>query len=119
MSDELKASRLKADYAEKMLHTANRQLDELTRAHAEVLDTLDDLLDKYSVHNRASVGAQLVSVQHILTDLIAELRDAHHPMADLDGEPSLCIQGCGILPCHSLSAAASAEARLRAVTGDE
>ena len=75
MSDELKASRLKADYAEKMLHTANRQLDELTRAHAEVLDTLDDLLDKYSVHNRASVGAQLVSVQHILTDLIAELRE--------------------------------------------
>ena len=46
MSDELKASRLKADYAEKMLHTANRQLDELTRAHAEVLEILNDLLEE-------------------------------------------------------------------------
>ena len=71
-----------------------------------------------------SVGVQdsmlrSTQIERVLTDLIAELRDAHHPMADLDGEPSLCIQGCGILPCHSLSAAASAEARLRAVTGDE
>lgn len=51
--------------------------------------------------------------ERILTDLIAELRSAHQPMADLDGEPRLCVQGCGVLPCHSLSAAASAEARLR------
>lgn len=38
--------------------------------------TLDpyDLLDKYAPHNRASVGTQLVAVQRILQDLIAELR---------------------------------------------
>jgi len=54
-------------------------------------------------------------IERVLRDLIAELRAAHHPTADLDGEPRRCVQGCGILPCHSLSAAASAEARLREV----
>lgn len=55
----------------------------------------------------------------ILTDLIAELRTAHHPAADLDGELRLCAEGCGITPCPTIRYTDRAEARLREVTGDE
>ncbi len=72
--NELELAQMKATYAEKMLRASVNQLDELSRAHADILDTLDDLLDKYAPHNRASVGTQLVAVQRILQDLIAELR---------------------------------------------
>ena len=73
------------------------------------------LAEQRCQHSHADTACPPPPERAILTDLIAELRAAHHPTADLDGEPRRCVQGCGILPCHSLSAAASAEARLREV----
>jgi len=49
----------------------------------------------------------------ILQDLIAELRAAHRPAADLDGELRLCTEGCGITPCLTLRYADRAEQRLQ------
>lgn len=53
----------------------------------------------------------------ILTELILDLRAVHRPILDLDGEPRLCLEGCGVMPCPSLIYADRAEARLREIDG--
>ena len=111
--NELELAQMKATYAEKMLRASVNQLDELSRAHADILDTLDDRLDKYAPHNRASVGTQLVAVQRILTDLIAELRGEH--WRDSAGYCAVCENKT----CCVSTVLKRAEARLREVTSDE
>ena len=76
-------------------------------------------VDGYRNGYRVGASDRAAGAEAILTDLIAELRTAHHPAADLDGELRLCAEGCGITPCPTIRYTDRAEARLREVTGDE
>ena len=60
-----------------------------------------------------SSNKRTAEVREILQDLIEELRAAHRPAADLDGELRLCTEGCGIMPCPTLRYADRAEQRLQ------
>jgi len=76
----------------------------------------DDLADRIRLDRTDAWAREIertAEVRAILTDLIAELRAAHRPAADLDGEPRLCTEGCGITPCPTLRYADRAEQRLQ------
>ena len=76
------------------------------------------LAEQRCQHSHADTACPPPPERAILTDLIEELRAAHHPTADLDGELRLCTEGCGITPCPTLRYADRAEQRLREVSGE-